>query len=98
MYDRGMDAERHDMVIIAIADLEQTLVLLQRIELTVVEPSYEHGTVWRIPRCLTEVEIRTRLARLPAVFPDVHLYGRFEAVEAARSSGCCVMELFPRNR
>jgi hypothetical protein len=98
MYDLGMDAEKHDLVITAIADLEETLVFLQRIRAEVVEPSYEAGRVWRIPRRLTEEEIRTRLASLPALFPVQKLYFVFEAVEAARSSGCCVVELFPRNR
>ena len=50
MYDRGMDAEKHDLVITAVADLDETVALLQRIAPTVVEPSYEHGTVWRIVR------------------------------------------------
>jgi hypothetical protein len=98
MYDLGMDAEKHDMVITAVADLENTVALLQRIAPTVIEPSCEHGTVWRIPRRLTEVEIRARLASLPAVFPDVSLYFQFEAVEEARSSGCCAIELFQRSR
>jgi hypothetical protein len=96
MYDRGMDAKEQDIVITAIADLEETVAILLEIEPKVTEPSYEAGTVWRIPRCLTEEEIRARLASLPAVFPDQKLYFRFEAVEAARSSGCCVVELFPR--
>ena len=96
MYDRGMDAEKHDLVITAVADLDETVELLQRISPTVVEPSYEHGTVWRIPRCLTEDEIRTRVATLPAIFPDVQLYFEFEAIVEARSSGFCVMELLPR--
>jgi hypothetical protein len=98
MYDRGMDAEKHDMVITAITDLDETLELLRQIAPTVVEPSYEHGTVWRIPRLLNEGEIRARLARLPALFPDINLYFQFEAIEMARSSGCCAVELFPRNR
>jgi hypothetical protein len=98
MYDRGMDAEEHDIVITAIADLEETLAILQKIRPTVVEPCYKQGTVLRIPRRLTEEEIRARLASLPALFPDVHLYFRFEEVEVLRSSGCCVVELFFRNR
>ena len=97
MYDQGMDAEKHDIVITLVADLDETVALLQQIAPTVVEPSYEHGTVWRIPRQLTEGEIRARIANLPALFPEVMLYFEFEAVEEARSSGCCVMELFPRH-
>jgi len=50
-----------------------------------VEPSYEAGTVWRIPRPLTEAELRGRLANLPAVFPDLGLSFCFKAVEEARS-------------
>ena len=96
MYDRGMDAEKHDLVITAVDDLDETVALVLRIGPTVVEPSYENGTVWRIPRCLTEDEIKSRLAVLPALFPDVQLYFEFEAIEEARSSGCCVVELFPR--
>jgi hypothetical protein len=96
MYDRGMDAERHDLVITAVADLDETVALLQRIAPTIVEPCYENGSVWRIPRCLTQDELRIRMATLPAVFPDVQLYFEFEAIVEARSSGCCIMELFPR--
>jgi hypothetical protein len=53
MYDRGMDAEKQDMVITttARANLDETLAFLQRIAPTVVEPSCERGTAWRIPRC-----------------------------------------------
>ena len=96
MYHRGMDAEKHDLVIPEIADLDATVAFLQRIEPTVVEPSYDAGTVWRIPRPLTEAELRGRLADLPAVFPDLGLYLVFEAVVEARSTGCCVMDLLPR--
>ena len=96
MYDRGMDAEQHDLVITAVNDLDKTLGLLSRIDPAVVEPSFEHGTVWRIPRSLTEAEMRTRLQTLPALFADVRLYFTFEAIEEARSTGCCQFELFPR--
>jgi hypothetical protein len=50
MYDRGMDADRHDLVILQITDLDATVAFLQRLELSVVELSYGQGTVWRPPR------------------------------------------------
>jgi hypothetical protein len=96
LYDRGLDAHRHDLVITAVHNLEGTVTFLQEIAPSVVEPSYDHGTVWRIARDLTEDEIRNRLSSLPALFPDVALYHTFEAVEEARSGGCCVLKLFPR--
>ncbi len=98
MCDRGMDAEKHDLVILAVCDLDETLALLQRFAPTVVELSYEHGTFWRFPRRLTQDELRARLASLPAIFPDIGLYFQFEAVEVARSTGCCVVEVLPRGR
>jgi hypothetical protein len=97
LYDRGMDARRHDLVVVEVADLGETVAILQRIAPQVVELSYEAETVWRIPRELTEGEIRDRLAQLPAIFPEVGLYFTFEAVEEARSSGCCEMKLLPRS-
>ncbi len=96
MYDLGMDADKHDLVILQVADAEETLRMLRRLAPTVVELSYESGTVWRVPRRLTEDELRSRLTSLPAIFPDVGLYFEFEAIEAARSSGWCVIELLPR--
>jgi hypothetical protein len=96
MYDRGMDADRHDVVILWIANLDKTVAFLQRLEPIVVEMSYDHGTVWRIPRRRTEDELRGRLANLPAIFPDLGPYFCFEAVEEARSIGCCGMDLLPR--
>jgi hypothetical protein len=97
LYDRGMDAERHDVVVLSVANLNETVAVLQRLRPYVIELSYEAGTVWRIPRELTEDEIRDRVGQLPAIFPEVALYFNFEAVEEARSSGCCAIELFPRS-
>ncbi len=79
MCDRGMDAEKHDLVILAVCDLDETLAR-------------------RFPRRLTQDELRARLASLPAIFPDIGLYFQFEAVEVARSTGCCVVEVLPRGR
>jgi hypothetical protein len=96
LYDRGMDAERHDLVVVEVADLDESVAVLQRLGPSIVELSYEAGTVWRIPRGLTEDEIRISLAQLPAIFPDLQLYSVFEVVEGARSSGCCEIKLIPR--
>jgi hypothetical protein len=96
MYDRGMDAERHDVVILEVANLKKTLAMLRRLAPTVVRFSYEHGTVWRIPRRLSEDELRARLTKLPAIFPDMPLYFDFEAVDKARSSRFCVLDVLPR--
>ena len=96
MYDLGMNAERHDVVILEVADRTKTLAMLKRLAPTVVEFSYDDGTVWKIPRCLSEAELKARLKNLPAIFPDMALYFVFEAVEEARSSRFCVLDVLPR--
>ena len=96
MYDLGMDAEKHDVVILEITDLDATVAFLQRLEPTVIDLSYEAHTVWRIPRPLTEDEIRAHLTNIPAIFPEIRLYLAFEAVVEARANGFCVIDLIPR--
>jgi hypothetical protein len=98
MYDRGMDAEKHDLVVVAVENLEETLAFLQALAPSTVDLSFEHGTVWRIPRILSRSELESSVSKLPAIFPDLSHYFSFEAVEAARSSGCCVFEVLPRGR
>jgi hypothetical protein len=53
--------------------------------------------VWRIPRRLTEEEIRAHLTNLPAIFPELGLYFCFEAVEEARAGELCVIDLLRRS-
>ena len=87
LYDRGYHFERYDLVVLEVANLDATLAALLELGLTVVEPAYEHGTVWRIPRGLTRDELVQRLSVLPCVFGDAQLYFRLEALEQARTVG-----------
>jgi hypothetical protein len=96
MYDRGMHSRHHDVVIVEIVDFDATVAFLQRLEPRVVDLSYEYGIVWRMMRPLTEDEIRARLTNLPAIFPEMPLYGSFEAVEEARARGYCVIDVLSR--
>lgn len=86
LYERGYQFGAYDLVITEIADLDATLSTLVDLRISVVEPRYEHGTVWRIPRPVTREELRTRLAKLPAVFGKLHLYFVAQALERARAS------------
>ncbi|MBK7585529.1 MAG: hypothetical protein IPI67_35760 [Myxococcales bacterium] len=95
LYDRGYQFESYDLVLLEVRDVNATLDTLLQLGLTCVEPTYEHGTVWRIPRRLTRDEFRTRLAHLPCVFGNVPLYFQVEVLEAARTSGyfrCDILE------
>ena len=87
LYDRGYHFERYDLVVLEVSNLDTTLATLLEVGLTVVEPTYEHGTVWRFPRPLTRGELAQRLSVLPCVFGDAQLYFRLEALERGRSLG-----------
>jgi hypothetical protein len=93
LYDRGYQFNRYDLVVTRIVDLERTLDTLQELEISVVEPKYEYGTVWRIPRRLMRTELRLALATLPHVFGSLPLYFRAEALEKARREGLFQYEL-----
>jgi hypothetical protein len=69
LYDQGFRSHRYDLVVLEVRDLRQTIDALMEIAPTMVEPEYEAGTVWRIPRPLTEGEIVGKLDLLPAVSP-----------------------------
>jgi hypothetical protein len=97
-YDRGYQFERYDLVVLDVLDLDAALDVLLQIAPTAIEPTYEHGTVWRIPRLLTRHQLRDRMTCLPCVFEDVALYFQVEALEAARAAGilrCEVLEYRP---
>lgn len=84
LYDAGYQFAQYDLVILAIRDLEATRRAIGRLPLRVVEPTYEHGQVWRIPREMTDLERGTRLEKLPCVFPALHLHYDLEVLEEAR--------------
>ena len=84
LYDRGYQFEQYDLVILAVHDLDATRRALGRLRLQIVEPTYEHGQVWRLPRTMTDVELSKRLDTLPCIFPELRLYFALEVLEEAR--------------
>lgn len=53
MYDRGYRFQSYDLVITAVRDLDDATTALEEVGLMVVEPTFEHGAVWRVPRAMT---------------------------------------------
>jgi len=94
LYDKGYQFERYDLVITSIAQLEATVATLQALRLQVVDPTFEHGKVWRIARAMSADEIRARLRTLPCVFGNLALYFVAEHLETARERADCAFELF----
>lgn len=55
--------------------------------MSVVEPAYDSGRVWRFARKLTVDEIKDRIQKLPQVFGEVDVYFKVEVYRAVRESG-----------
>jgi len=87
LYDLGYQFDRYDLVILKINDLDATRRSVGRLPLQVVEPKYEHGQVWRIPKTMTDLERWKRLEKLPCIFPALSLYFQVEVLEEARREG-----------
>jgi hypothetical protein len=93
MHQKGYRFSRYDLVVLSFSDLECAIDALSTIGLSTVEPEYESGTVWRIPRQLSRVELSARLARLPCVFGSLRLYFLLERLEEIRRSGVLEIEV-----
>lgn len=92
VYDRGYQFERYDLVILGVRDRKQTLRVLRRIGPTVVEPTFEHGVMWRVPRPMTSAELAAKLDERPCVFAGIGLYFHVEGLERAREAGWFTFE------
>jgi hypothetical protein len=93
MYDKGYQFYCYDLVVTQVTDMQRTLHTLEALHLSVVEPTFASGTVWRIPRALTRAELRSRIRRLPQVFGGEPLGPYAEALEKAREDGFFQFEL-----
>jgi hypothetical protein len=95
-FDRGFGSDSYDLVILEVFDMSAAIALMEAIRPSVVEPSYESGTVWRVGKDLTSEEIRDRLSAPPALFPDIKLYFRLELLDEAEGSHVFTYRVFPR--
>jgi hypothetical protein len=87
LYDKGYQFEMYDLVVLEVCDLEHTLDILADLGICVIEPEFEHGVVWRVPRALTRGQLGRRLRRIPCIFERVNLRHRAERLEEARQTG-----------
>jgi hypothetical protein len=93
LYDKGYQFHYYDLVVTKIVTMQQTLDTLQALHISVTEPTYKHGTVWRISRRLTRAELQSNLGQLPHVFAGLPLSGGAEVLETAREKGFFQFEL-----
>ena len=93
LYDRGYQFDVYDLAILRVRDRARTLSTLGELRLRIVEPTEEHGVVWKIPRELTDVELSRKLEQLPCTIPNVNLYFVAELLENARLAGWFTFDL-----
>ena len=92
-YENGFQAKCYDLKIVRVADRERTLEFLSKLEISVVEPEWAHGTEWRIPRSLTLKELGTAISDLPCIFPGIYTYFVIETIQHARRHKFCEFDL-----
>ena len=92
-YKHGFKYDRYDLTILKVADLEETLTLLQRLGMTYALPAEEYRTVWVIPRFYDQNRLREMLGRLPCTFANQAFWHRVDVFGEIDASGCCKYEL-----
>jgi hypothetical protein len=86
LYDRGYQFEQYDLVILTIANWEETVRTIDALHFVTLDTYYKHDRVWRVGRQVTEAEVRERLSTLPAIFAG-RIDHRLEHLERAREAG-----------
>lgn len=93
LYDRGFQFEAYDVVVLAVANLDETVRAMLGLGERVVDVYYRNDRVYRVGRMLTEDEVRKRLSVLPAVFTGSPAY-RLDQLDAALRAGWFEYRLF----
>ncbi len=92
-YEAGFKYETYDLTILSVSDIQQTVRLLLSLRMKYVIPEEENGTVWKIPRGYTEVQIRSALTSLPYTFLDQKFHFQYEVFLSIDKAGCCKYQL-----
>ncbi|NMO19354.1 hypothetical protein HPC49_32835 [Pyxidicoccus fallax] len=93
MYAKGFRYHAYDLTLTKVYDLRTTVRLLHELDMSYVEPEFEHGVMWRIPKHYTESQLEAFLQKLPHTFAGHGFYARLEVFEKMDAVGCCAYEL-----
>jgi hypothetical protein len=86
LYDRGYQFLKHDIVVLAVEDVDEAVSAMFALRDMTVDTYYKYGRVWRVKRQLTEAEVRERLSTLPAIF-TAGIDSELDRLEQARAAG-----------
>lgn len=97
IYEKGLIGKK-DLMITKIKDLNCAVRLLHKLRMTFVEPEFEHGVEWKIPKEYNEKQLKIALSNLPHIFKNQDFYFRSDAFEEMSKSDCLVYELKNREK
>lgn len=92
-YEQDFSGKNFDLIITKVFDLRETVRLLNRLQMTCVEPEFEHGTSWKIPKIYNQKQIKEAISKLPCVFKKQNFYFRFDEFQNIDKSKCFEYEL-----
>jgi len=96
IYEAGyLDADDFDLVVSEVANMEDALDLLCRLEIVHVGRALDGIPASRLPKPLTRAQVRARLSRLPCRFNLGRLYFRWETLELMKRSSSMRYALVP---
>ncbi|MBL8019934.1 MAG: hypothetical protein JNM27_09730 [Leptospirales bacterium] len=97
-YRLGIHNQVSTLTITGLHSLARTVKELKQANfLHVIPETDSYGTTWKIPRPYSEMELRDKLARLPAIFPGSITFSLKSAqwIQSLRAVGCCEFFLEP---
>jgi hypothetical protein len=87
VYERGLIG-RKDLIILKVREINESVRLLNRLQMTYIEPEIAHGVEWKIPKLYNEKQIKEAISKLPFAFVNQNFYFRYDEFEKIDDSKC----------
>ena len=92
IYEKGL-VGFNDLVILKVRDTNESVRLLNRLQMFYVEPEFAHGVEWKIPKTYNEKQLKQAISKLPCIFENQNFYFNYDAFKKIDSSKCLDYEL-----
>ena len=96
-YEKGYQSERYDLVVVVVRDIDVAVEHLYMMELDLGEEGTDPKG-FPISHRLMGAKLRERLAHLPCVFGNQHLYFTLETLEKVEQDGSFEFTAVPAQR
>ena len=92
IYEKGLIG-RSDLVVLKVRDTKETVKLLNSLQMIYVEPEFEYGIEWKIPKIYNEKQLKGAISKSPCVFENQNFYFSYEAFQKIDNAKCFDYEL-----